>query len=159
MRRRSFLAGSAAAAAATVAMPAIVQAQAQRVIRFIPESDLVIFDPVVTPSAQTREHAYLIYDTLFGLDDQFRPQPQMLEGFVTENDGRLWRLTLRDGLKFHDGSRVLARDCAASIRRWGARDTFGQALMAAADEIGFADDKTITVKLKRPVPLLPDALG
>ena len=158
MRRRSFLAGSAATAAA-VAMPAIVQAQAQRVIRFIPESDLVIFDPVVTPSAQTREHAYLIYDTLFGLDDQFRPQPQMLEGFVTENDGRLWRLTLRDGLKFHDGSRVLARDCAASIRRWGARDTFGQALMAAADEIGFADDKTITVKLKRPFPLLPDALG
>src|SRR5215470_7676617 len=140
MHRRAFLAGSAA----TIAMPAIVRAQARRVIRFIPESDLVIFDPVVTPSAQTREHAYLIYDTLFGLDDQFRPQPQMLEGFVTENDGKLWRLTLRDGLKFHDGSRVLARDCAASIRRWGVRDTFGQALMAAADEVGFADDKTIT---------------
>jgi peptide/nickel transport system substrate-binding protein len=155
MDRRSFLAGSAA----TLAMPALARAQSTRVIRFIPEADLVVFDPVVTPAAQTREHAYLIYDTLFGLDDAFRPQPQMLAGYTVENDGRLWRLSLRDGLKFHDGARVLARDCAASIRRWGARDTFGQALMAAADEIAAADDKTITLRLKRPFPLLPDALG
>ncbi|MBI3515969.1 MAG: ABC transporter substrate-binding protein [Proteobacteria bacterium] len=155
MHRRSFLAGSAA----TLAMPAIVRAQSARVIRFIPESDIVIFDPVVTPSAQTREHAYLIYDTLFGLDDQYRPQLQMLEGYTVENEGKLWRLTLRDGLKFHDGERVLARDCVASIKRWGVRDTFGQALMAATDEIVAANDKTIEVRLKRPFPLLPDALG
>src|SRR5579871_6429383 len=146
MDRRSFLAGSAA----TVAMPAIARAATTRVIRFIPEADLVVFDPVVTPAAQTREHAYLIYDTLFGLDDNFRPQPQMLAGYTVENDGRLWRLTLRDGLKFHDGERVLARDCAASIKRWGVRDTFGQALAAAADEIAAADDRTIVIRLKRP---------
>jgi peptide/nickel transport system substrate-binding protein len=155
MDRRAFLAGSAAA----VALPAIVRAEASRVVRFIPEADQVLFDPVVTPAAQTREHAYLIYDTLFGLDDSFRPQPQMVDGYTVENDGKLWRLTLRDGLKFHDGARVLARDCAASIRRWGVRDTFGQALMAATDEIAAADDRTILVRLKRPFPLLPDALG
>ena len=155
MQRRHFLAGSATLLAA----PAIVRAAPSRVIRFIPEADLVLFDPVVTPAAQTREHAYLVYDTLFGLDDGFRPQLQMLAGYTVENDGLLWKLVLRDGLKFHDGARVLARDCAASIRRWGVRDTFGQALMAAADEVGFADDKTITVRLKRRFPLLPDALG
>jgi peptide/nickel transport system substrate-binding protein len=155
MRRRHFLAGGAAA----LALPAIGRAEPSRVIRFVPESDLVLFDPVVTPAAQTREHAYLIYDTLFGLDDAFRPQLQMLAGYNVENDGLLWRLTLRDGLRFHDGSRVLARDCAASIRRWGVRDTFGQALMAATDEIAAPDDRTIALRLKRRFPLLPDALG
>lgn len=155
MQRRSFLAG----AAAGLALPAIARADSATTIRFVPEADVIILDPVVTPSAQTREHAYLVYDTLFGLDDAFRPHPQMLAGFTTESNGRLWKLTLREGLKFHDNTPVLARDCAASIRRWGARDAFGQALIAAADEIGFADDRTIAIRLKHPFPLLPDALA
>jgi peptide/nickel transport system substrate-binding protein len=155
MQRRRFLAG----AAAGVALPAIGRTETASTIRFVPEADMVILDPVVTPAAQTREHAYLVYDTLFGLDDSFRPQPQMVQGFTTENDGKLWRLTLRDGLKFHDGQTVLARDCAASVRRWGARDAFGQALMAAADEVGYDGDKVISFRLKKPFPLLPDALA
>ena len=155
MKRRSLLAGTAA----SLALPAIGRAQGAGALRFVPEADVVIYDPVVTPSAQTREHAYLVYDTLFGIDDSFRPQPQMVEGVTTENDGKLWKLTLRDGLKFHDGEKVLARDCAASVRRWGARDAFGQALMAATDELGHDGDKTITFRLKRPFPLLPDALA
>ncbi len=155
MKRRSFLAGTAASLTA----PAIAHAQDAKVLRFVPEADVVIYDPVVTPSAQTREHAYLVYDTLFGIDDQFRPQPQMVEGFTTENDGRQWRLTLREGLKFHDGEKVLARDCAASVRRWGQRDAFGQALMAATDELSHDGDRVITFRLKRPFPLLPDALA
>ena len=60
-----------------------------------------------------------------------------------EDDGKLWKLTLRDGLLFHDGKQVLARDCVASIQRWGKRDAFGQALMAATDELSAPDDKTI----------------
>ena len=47
----------------------------------------------------------------------------------------------------------------ASIRRWGARDGFGQALLAATDELAAPDDRTITFRLKAPFPLLPDALG
>jgi peptide/nickel transport system substrate-binding protein len=156
MQRRAFLAGTAAA---VFARPAIAQAQGARVIRFVPEADLAVFDPVVTPAAQTREHAYLVYDTLFGLDDGFQPQPQMVEGFTVEQEGRHWRLRLRDGLRFHDGEPVLARDCAASIRRWGQRDAFGQALMAVADEVAAADDRTISIRLRWPFPLLPNALG
>ncbi len=155
MERRKFLAASAAA----LAVPAVVRAANASTIRFVPEADLVILDPVVTPAAQTREHAYLVYDTLYGLDDDFRPQPQMVEGATTGNDGTLWKLTLRDGLKFHDGTKVLARDCAASIRRWGARDAFGQALLARTDEVSFQDDRTITIRLRQPFPLLPDALA
>ncbi len=131
MKRRTFLATGAAALAA----PALLRAQPARVLRFVPEADVVIFDPVVTPAWQTRDYAYLVYDTLFGMDDQYRPQPQMLEGSNVSSDGLTWTLTLREGLRFHDGEPVRAQDAAASIRRWGARDAFGQALMAAAQEL------------------------
>jgi peptide/nickel transport system substrate-binding protein len=161
MKRRTFLKGSAAVVgtAAIAGAPSIAQSQASRVIKFVPEADVVVFDPIVTQSAQTREHAYLIYDMLYGLDDNYNPHPQMVEGHRVENNGLEWRLTLRDGLKWHDGERVLARDCAASVSRWAARDSFGQALKAAANEITHDGDKTIVFKLKRPFPLLPDALA
>jgi peptide/nickel transport system substrate-binding protein len=83
----------------------------------------------------------------------------MAAGDRVEDDGRTWRVTLRDGLVFHDGTKVLARDGVASVRRWGVRDTFGQALLACVDEISPADDKTIVFRMKRPLPLLPNALG
>jgi peptide/nickel transport system substrate-binding protein len=160
MDRRKFLAGTAAVAgSAAIGAPSIVAAQSKRVIKFTPEADVVIFDPVVTPSAQTREHAWLIYDTLYGIDDKYQPHPQMVEGHTIENDGKLWKLTLREGLKFHDGERVLARDAAASVRRWAVRDAFGQALAAAANEIVATSDRVIEFRLKHPFPLLADALA
>ena len=160
MDRRKFLAGTASVTAgAAIGKPAIVQAQASRVIKFVPEADIVVFDPVVTPSAQTREHAWLIYDTLYGVDDKYNPHPQMAEGHVIENNGLTWKVTLREGLKFHDGERVLARDAAASVNRWTKRDSFGQALGAAANEIVATGDRVLEFRLKKPFPLLPDALG
>ena len=83
----------------------------------------------------------------------------MLEGHTIEDDGKLWKLTLRSGLLWHDGTPVLARDCTASIRRWAARDAYGGALMAATDELSAPGDRTIRFRLKKPFPLLPYALS
>ena len=77
----------------------------------------------------------MIFDTLFGTDGAFQASPQMAAGMTSDNDGKLVRIALRDGLKFHDGTPVLARDCVASIQRWSKRDTFGRTLMAATDEL------------------------
>lgn len=153
--RRRFL----GTGAAMLAAPALSLAQGANVLKFVPQTDVAVLDPVWTTTYPTRDHGYLVFDTLFGMDGQYRMQPQMLAGAVTENDGKLWILTLRDGLRFHDGAPVLARDCVASIRRWGARDPFGQVLLAATDELSAPDDKTIRFRLKHPFPLLPDALG
>ena len=155
MKRRTLLATGAAALAA----PRIARSQTAKTLKFIPQIDVPLLDPVVTSAYISRNHGYVIFDTLFGQDSAYKAQPQMVDGFTTEADGKTWRLTLRDGLKFHDGTPVLARDCTASIKRWGKRDAFGQALMAATDELSAADDKTIVFRLKRPFPLLPDALG
>ena len=158
MRRRSLLQGVAAGSAA-LCLPSLARAEGASVLRFVPFVDLSLLDPVATTATPTRNHAFLIFDTLYGIDAEFRAQPQMVQGHVVEADGKLWRLTLREGLRFHDGTPVLAADCVASIRRWGARDPFGQALMAATDEISAPDDKTIVFRLKRAFPLLPDALA
>jgi peptide/nickel transport system substrate-binding protein len=101
----------------------------------------------------------MVFDTLYGVDGSFRATPQMVEGHTIEADGKLWTLTLRDGLLWHDGERVLASDCVASIRRWARRDPMGEALLSLTDELSASDDKTIRFRLKKPFALLPDALG
>jgi peptide/nickel transport system substrate-binding protein len=155
MKRRAFL----SAAAAALAAPNLARGASKNVIRFVPYVDLSLLDPVANTATPTRNHAYLVFDTLYGLDTDFNAHPQMAAGHTVDEDWRLWRITLRDGLRFHDGAPVLARDAVASIRRWGVRDNFGQALMAATDELSAPDDRTLQFRMKRPFPLLPDALA
>ncbi len=138
MQRRSLLKG-VGAAGLSLAAPSIAAAQGARVLKFIPHADLTVLDPIWTTAYVTRNHGYLVYDTLFGMDNAYKASPQIAEGMTVENDGKLVKITLRAGLKWHDGEKVLARDCVASIKRWGARDTFGQSRMAATDELSAAD--------------------
>lgn len=155
--RRKVLASAGAAAA--LAAPRVVAAQSTRELRFIPHADVASLDPVWTTADITRNHGNMVYDQLFGFDTGFRPQPQMLAGFTTSSDGLTWELTLRDGLKFHDGEKVLARDCVASINRWTKRDAFGSALAARMNEVAAVSDTVIRIRLKQPFALLPEALG
>src|SRR5437899_2917604 len=128
MKRRNLL-----AVAAALAAPHIGNAQAAKPLRFVPDADLALLDPVLTTNYQTRDHGFMVFDTLYGQDDAYRIRPQMVEGHVAENGGKTWSLTLREGLRFHDGSKVLARDAVASVARWGKRDSFGRALMLRVD--------------------------
>jgi peptide/nickel transport system substrate-binding protein len=155
LTRRGFV----AAAAAGLAAPALAQSERQRVLRFIPQIDLVFLDPVFSMTNISRNHAGLVFDRLYSADNALRAHPQMAEGHTIEEDGKRWRIRLREGLMFHDGERVLARDCVASLRRWGKRDVLGLELMAAADELSAPDDRTIEFRLKRPFPLLAEALA
>ena len=155
LNRRTFVALSGAALAA----PALAQGTASRTLKFIPQADLTVLDPIWTTAYVTRNHGLAVFDTLYGTDASYAAQPQMVAGHVVEGDGKLWRLTLRPGLTFHDGSPVLARDCVASIARWGKRAAMGQTLMAYTDELSAPDDRTIQFRLKKPFALLPDALG
>jgi peptide/nickel transport system substrate-binding protein len=154
MRRRGFVLGSAGLLAA----PALAQ-PAGDVLRYVAGAEVAAIDPVWRPTPEVRDAALLIYDTLYGLDDALRPQPQMVEGHTVSDDGLTWRMKLRERLVFHDGTRVLARDCAASIKRWGSRDAVGMALMEAAEEVTAGDDRTIVVRLRYPFPLLPVLLA
>jgi peptide/nickel transport system substrate-binding protein len=102
MKRRIFMASSLA----SLALPSVVRAATATTLRFIPQIDLAFLDPHWTTANVTRGHAYMVFDTLYGQNGSFAPSPQMLEGHVVENDGKLWKLTLRSGLFWHDGQPV-----------------------------------------------------
>ena len=130
MHRRSFLAASAASLAA----PRIARA-AQSVLRMVPQANLTSIDPIWTTANITRNHGFMVYDTLYGLDASLQPQPQMAAGHQIDDDGHTVTITLRDGLIFHDGEKVRAADAVASLRRWMKRNPYGQALEPVTDEL------------------------
>jgi hypothetical protein len=145
-------------AAAVLAAPAAL-AQGQKVLKFIPQADLRILDPITTTAYITRNHGYMIYDTLFATDAKFQVQPQMVDKYELSKDQLTYTFTLRDGLKFHDGAPVRSADCIASIDRWSKRDALGQKLAEATESWKAVNDKTFTLKLKHPFPLTLEALA
>jgi peptide/nickel transport system substrate-binding protein len=158
MKRRDVL-KSALAGATALAAPRLALGADAKLITFCPHADLASLDPVWTTADITRNYSLAVFDTLYGYDAAFNVQPQMVAGHTVDADGKQWELTLRDGLKFHDGAPVLAKDCAATIKRFGARNPFGQALMARVDEIAAPSDKVIRFRLNKPFPLLRTALA
>lgn len=158
-RRGLLRTAGAALTAPALAAPALAATERQRVLRFMPQIDLVFLDPHFSMTNITRNHGGLVFDQLYGTDSASRAQPQMAEGHTVEEDGKRWRITLREGLRFHDGEPVLARDCVASLRRWGRRDVLGGELLRISDEISAPDDRTIEFRLKQRFPRLPNALG
>src|ERR1700761_9858056 len=156
MKRRTFLAGSAALG---LAAPAVRAASDTKLLKFIPQADIALLDPHFASALVTRNHAYMVYDTLYGVDDAARPRPQMAAGHVIEEDGRTWKITLREGLRFHDGQKVLARDAVASLKRWARRDVYAISVFAQVDDLSALDDNTLQFRLKRPFRLLAALLA
>lgn len=160
MKRRQFIAtGAAALAAPALLAPAVAQPAKTATLRFVPQANLTLLDPILTTALVTTNHAYYVFDTLYSFAADGIPKPQMASGAEVSADGRTWKIGLRDGLKFHDGTPVLARDCAASLARWAKREPMGQLLDKAVDSYGSAGDKTVEIKLKKPFPLFLNAIG
>ncbi len=158
--RRQVVRGAAAAGAAmTLGAPSVHAQKGRQTLRFVAEADLKIFDPVWTTAYITRNHSYLVYDTLFGTDENLRVKPQMVDQVTVSADGMKYTFTLRDGLRWHDGQPVLSEDCVESLKRWGKKNRFGQLLMAHTGKITPADKKTFTLELAERFGPVLDALG
>jgi peptide/nickel transport system substrate-binding protein len=158
INRRQFM-GAAGAAALAPSMPALAQPAGSRVLRMVPQANLTSIDPIWTTANITRNHGYMVYDNLYGMDDRFQPQPQLAEGHALEDDGRRVIITLRQGPRFHDGEPVRAADAVQSLKRWMKRSPAGQKLEEFTDEISALDDRRIQFRLKRPFPFLFSALA
>ena len=158
--RRQVVRGAAATAAAmTLGAPSVHAQQGRQTLRFVAQADLKILDPVWTTAYITRNHGYLVYDTLFGTDENYQIKPQMVDRTIVSPDGMKYTFTLRDGLQWHDGQPVLSEDCVESLKRWGKKDRFGQLLMAHTAKIAPVDKKTFTLELAEHFSPVLDALG
>lgn len=133
--------------------------RAEKVLRVIPHADLKNLDPIWTTAYISRNHGYMIYDTLFAMDENFVPRPQMVAEWSVSEDRLIWTFVLREGLKWHDGKPVTAEDCIASLKRWGARDGMGQLLMSVVANLEAPDDRTIVMKLSEPYGLVLESIG
>src|SRR5690242_21798554 len=131
---------------AVACIPAI--ASAETVLRVVMHSDVKALDPIWSAAYITRNYGYMVYDTLFAVDEKFEVKPQMVDAWSTSDDGLIWTFKLRDGLEWHDGTPVTAEDCIASLKRWAARDAMGQKFAAAVVDYKAIDPKTFQIVLK-----------
>ena len=122
-------------------------------------ADVRVIDPIWTTQTIANIHGALVYDTLFGNDANQKPQPQMVGKYEISPDRLTYTFTLRDGLKFHDGSPVTTKDAIASIKRWGAKDGVGQRLMGYVTALDAVDDKTFKMVLREPYGMVLELLG
>ncbi len=163
MDRRTFIkAGAGAgliAASGGLSTPVLSQGAAAKTLRFVPQANLANFDPIWGTQYVVRNAAALVWDTLYGVDDTLTPRRQMVESEEVSSDGLTWTFKLRPGLKFHDGTPVLAKDCVASLIRWSARDPMGLMIKAIQKELVAVDDRTFRWVLSRPYPKMLLALG
>src|SRR6201981_306067 len=149
MRRRDVLKAAAAATLTAGVVPRLARgADRAKTLVFVGVADLSILDPVVTGARPTRNAAYLVFDTLYGINTEWKAPPHMGEGHPVEEDGLTWTLKLRDGLRFHDKEPVLARDVVASIRRFAPRVIFANALTDVTAELSAPHDRTVRFRLK-----------
>ncbi|MFU8865827.1 MAG: ABC transporter substrate-binding protein [Rhodobacterales bacterium] len=154
-RVRGLLSGALLASTALVTASA---AFAETTITAVMHSGLRVLDPVITTAHITRNHAYMIYDVLIAVDDDFTPQPQMADWTVSD-DGLVYTFTLRDGLMFHDGEPVTMADAEASLKRWAERDSGGQLIMDRTESLTATDDSTLVWTLSEPFGPLLDTIG
>ena len=159
--RRQVVRGAAGAAASAIVLgaPSIHAQKGQQTLRFVAQADLKVFDPIWNTAYITRNHGYLVYDTLFGTDENLQVKPQMVDRTTVSPDSTKYTFTLRDGLRWHDGQPVVSEDCVESLKRWGKKDRFGQLLMAHTGKIAPVDKKTFTLELEEPFGFVLEALG
>src|SRR5216684_5653045 len=154
--RKSFATFMAAASVAGLLGSAPASAQTLKVVM---HSDVKIRDPIWTTAYIQRNFGYMVWDTLFAMDEKFEVKPQMVDKWDVSPDKLTWTFTLRDGLVWSDGAPVTSEDCIQSIKRWGARDSMGQKLLASVTGFEAVDARTFKMKMKEPYGLVLESLG
>ena len=155
-QRRTLMALALVAGSTFTSAPAWAQ---NNVLRIVPHSNLAVLDPIWTTAYMSRNHGYMIYDTLFGTDENGKVKPQMVESWTVTPDNRLWTFKLRKGLEWHDGKPVTSEDIVASLNRWGKRDAMGSALFQFVSRMDTPAPDTFRIFLGEACGFVLEALG
>ena len=146
----------------TAIVPAVMAASAASAdnpLRVVMHSDLKIVDPIWTTAYMSRNYGYMVYDTLFAMDENLNIKPQMVDTFSISDDKLTYTFKLRPGLRFHDGAEVTSEDVIASLQRWGKKDSMGQKLMEFTAGMKAEGKDTFVLSLNKPFGLALMALA
>ena len=136
---RTALAGLAAFAIATTALAQTTPPL--KVLHVVPSADVAVTDPLYTTAWISTIHGTMVWESLFAWDSKLQPKPQMAKQWSSSPDGLTWRFTLRDSLKFHDGSPVTTTDVIASLRRWMTIDAMAKKIAVVTTAMTTVDDR------------------
>jgi peptide/nickel transport system substrate-binding protein len=101
-----------------------------------------------------------LYDTLIlPSDDGQGLVPGLATEWKVSNDGLTVTLTMRDGIKFSDGSPITTEDVKWSLERAATPDNgIWQFLVDSIASVAAPNDKTAVITLKHPDPAILSAL-
>ena len=159
MTKSKWIRASALALAVAAPLAGGLPASAEVTLRAVLHSDLKIVDPIWTTAYMSRNYGYMVYDTLFAMDENLDIKPQMVESWTVSDDKLTYTFKLRSGLRWHDGAEVTAEDAVASIKRWGDKDSLGQKLMEFTTALKAVDKDTFTLTTKEQFGLVLMALA
>jgi peptide/nickel transport system substrate-binding protein len=125
-----------------------------KVLEVVPSADAAELDPARAANQIGRIYSQMVFDTLFALDQSLSPKPMMVDKEVISPDRLTYTFSLRQGLRFHDGSEVTARDVTASLQHWMDGSATGGELKARLAAMNIIDPSTFTLTLKQPFGLL-----
>ena len=80
-------------------------------------------DPALNSSIDGANTLITVFEPLLLIDENNEVIPGQAESYTVSDDGLVWTFTMRDGLKWSDGSDLTAKDFEYSFKRLAAPDT------------------------------------
>jgi peptide/nickel transport system substrate-binding protein len=145
------------ALALTLVVAAVTPAPAQRgvTITIAQPADATTMDPGRSTQVLTVNYFHNLYDTLTRWDVNLKLQPALATSWKPVGETG-WEVTLRPGVKFHDGTPFTAEDVKAVYERNLARGkTVVTAGFATIDKIEAVSPTMLRISTKKPDPLMP----
>jgi peptide/nickel transport system substrate-binding protein len=106
-------------------------------------------DLQATTTVLTYEIMWHVYEQLFTHDRGWMPVPHLAEAHAVSDRGLRHTITLRRGVKFHNGKEMTAADVVASLKRWGSVASVGKVLWPSVESIEAKDPYTVVLHLKQ----------
>lgn len=149
--RRMGLAVACLLALGLAGCPQDRQASAEAVLRVGLAQMPMSADPRYATDAASMRIQRFLHRGLIRMDRHFRPQPDLAESW-SHPDPLLWRLHLRDGIRFHDGRNVTAMDAVATLNAIldPAMASPLRGGFSAIREVRAVDEHTLEIRLKSP---------
>jgi len=110
-------------------------------------SDPDTLDWMSTGASATRNVGWHIFESLFALDREYKAKPMIAEDYEVSDDQKVYTITIREGVHFHDGSTVAAEDVIASIERWTKVSSVGTIANQFIESVEEIDPLTIEITL------------
>ncbi|BDA85417.1 peptide ABC transporter substrate-binding protein [Aureimonas sp. SA4125] len=148
MKTSRFLAAGIAALLCGTATAALAQAPGG-VLTVATIGEPPTLDQMQTPTDIVITITQHIFETLYTFDAEWQSQP-LLAAALPEisEDGLTYKIALREGVTFHDGTTFDAADVVTSLNRWMKINSKGKQVAAVVESIADDGEHAVVIKLK-----------